>query len=391
MATRGAPAGPAPRESARTRVWGAHKVRPASNLKQLRAKRAAMIHVLAPHKTWANCIQETQTSFQNSDGADDEAPTRQQAEYYEKQYKAGLAEDSMVQYLRKEGVSEVALQEILTAPIKRPAPADAPAAASTPKKKKRRKKSGRRSQPSPKTPVAVPKSREQYHAAYKSAGKKMREEKMTCREAAADVERESGCRISPQSVASAARNVDGNGTQLSPTAPGRPPKYPKCLQKKLVNVVMELRKHDVRTNRALVTTLACKLVQGTEFEESFTTGDGEIVMPALWFDNFWKANEADFNPPTKPRNRDSYREEWETVENMLVHNPSGPATLRWHGNHRPRMECIYCRLRRMIGSKYRRMRRRLRRRTKPSRTPRNRRAVSQFSMRSVTGQRLWPH
>lgn len=105
-------------------------------------------------------------------------------QYYEKQYKAGLAEDSMVEYLRKEGVSEVALQEILTAPAKRPAPADAPAVASTPKKKKRRKKSGRRSQPSPKTPVAVPKSREQYHAAYKSAGKKMREEKMTCREAA---------------------------------------------------------------------------------------------------------------------------------------------------------------------------------------------------------------
>eukprot|EP00035_Acanthoeca_spectabilis_P015847 m.318198 g.318198 ORF g.318198 m.318198 type:complete len:107 (+) comp16444_c0_seq3:1353-1673(+) len=68
MATRGVLAGPAPRESARTHVGGAHKVGPASNLKQLRAKRAAMIHVPSPHKTWAKCLEETQTSFQSSDG-----------------------------------------------------------------------------------------------------------------------------------------------------------------------------------------------------------------------------------------------------------------------------------------------------------------------------------
>lgn len=65
--------------------------------------------------------------------------------------------------------------------------------------------------------------------------------------------------------------------------------------------------------------LACRLVQGTEFEDDFATGvNGEIIMPKNWFDNFWRANHDELNPH-QPTNRESYREEWESTENMLVH------------------------------------------------------------------------
>jgi hypothetical protein len=111
------------------------------------------------------------------------------------------------------------------------------------------------------------------------------------------IEEKYGHRLSPTTIAAAAKNCTEDGESLSPEKRGRPPDYPRPLQNLLVELVLELHKSDVVTDRAYVTYLAKQLLQGTSFEDAFATGPGgEIVLPLAWFDGFWRQNADRLNP-----------------------------------------------------------------------------------------------
>ena len=87
----------------------------------------------------------------------------------------------------------------------------------------------------------------------------------------------------------------------------------------MVEVILLGREKGIRTNRTLVLFVMAQLLVGTAAEESFCDETGEkIVIRNGVFASFVQSNE-DWLQFTKPGNRESYRVEWETVENMKVH------------------------------------------------------------------------
>ena len=123
--------------------------------------------------------------------------------------------------------------------------------------------------------------------------------------------------LSVPTVKKARLHVSDDGVQMSPGKHGPVPAFPPGIGDAVVAIVLEARKHGIRTGRSHCRHVAACLLQGTAAEAAFVV-DGVVTMPRGWFGNFVRKckHQLDFD---KPDNRASTREEWEDIGNMKPH------------------------------------------------------------------------
>lgn len=156
--------------------------------------------------------------------------------------------------------------------------------------------------------------REPYSGAYKEAGHLVRSG-ITPLKAARKVSDQFGVQFSKQSATRAQETTD-----LSPPKRGPETKYPREGEKKILQLIQEMRALKLPTYSHSVMNIAARLIAGTKYEDVFLSEDGSYIdIPHSWYYRFMGSDIAQPLKLAKGNPLEERRDRWATAENMMHH------------------------------------------------------------------------